>query len=316
MAVKWDPILEGEELHADRVEDIGQAVVNQINSIGANQISESGLNWENFESNAVVIQWKQNIQTDYRTLQGMVIPSISGTTWMGNPLTNELAPMRDPAWDLSTTPTGDQLTISPPVGWERVHNLTLDSDIDLESDNGNGLLVLGESYAYTIANPAGTTDQPNPHHILFTIIVVKVMDGSGNPLFVPIPTTLRWVGGDTNTNNSTWTDSPWVASGYGTTGSGHYCSQKNWVRKNMPVRTLITYDDVHAQTHAGNSEDSTDVDDFKRIRAVYIYACVKNCSRSAPAGGTQAQIRERVLTAIEFRAKVASRTKATAISYP
>ena len=314
MAIKWNPILEGEELHADRVQDIGQAVVDQINAVGSNQIAESGLNWENFQSDAVVIQWNQNIETGTRTLSGSTFGA-TGPVWMGNPFTNEVDDARDPEWDLSTTPTGDQLTIGSP-GWQRIHNLTLDSAADLKSDNSNSLLVLGESYAFLLSNLAEDTTDPTPHHLLFTVVVVKVTNNADTEVLVPLPTTLRWVGADTNTNNSLPTASSWVATGYGATGSGSYPSQKNWIRKNMPFRTLITYGDIHAKTFDGSAEDSTDNDDIKRVLGVYIYACLKNCSKTWRGFGTKAEIRERVLTAIEFRAKVASLTKETAISYP
>ena len=326
MTIQWNPLLEGEELDADRVVEIGQKVADELNDLRTNNIVEHGLHRDNFKPEVVTTQWKQKILNGTRLIEATDGGS-AGAGFPGNPFTNELTDTKDPAWDgdassRDRSPSGHQLSFAGTAGmgngWVEVITLNLDSDVDLKSDDSNALLVLGESHVLDLYSKNGSTLLDTPHNLLFTVLAAEMNYASGGPHWVPLPTTLRFVDGDTNTNNSASSASSWVASGAGSFGSGSDVRAKTVVNKNMPFRSLVTYSDLHSQTYAGEVENSTASDSIKRISRLRIYAALKPCSGIHTNTTTKiyGKIRERVLTAIELNGKVETLTKETAIAYP
>jgi len=353
--IKWNPIIEGEELSANRITEVAGAISSEVNNLSAESVSNRGISVDSFSSGLGVAEFKEEVETTTLSLFNKGAGRI-GATWPGNPFSGEAEDNRDFKYadNLGSTdvpPAQDQLRRMSvdSNGWRFLQEIRLDTPLDLKSDNSNAALVLSEvhctklyskdenSKAWNSQSPPGGfvvptkyegAYDPTPHVLFFTVVCATILDSDDKEYDIPLPNTVRFIDGDTNTNTSSDSDSAWIADS-ALVGGGQKCVALGIVRKNMPTRTLVTYKDVNSASF--NSTDGTPVGggrlaskstlstSAKRIIGFKSFGCIKYCSGLYYHGkktSAFAEVRDRVLSVLVLNGEHVSTDSDSTPTYP
>ncbi|QDP58799.1 MAG: hypothetical protein Unbinned80contig1000_8 [Prokaryotic dsDNA virus sp.] len=340
--IEWSPLIDGEEIYANRLTDIGQKIRKSLNSPSAqDNIADRAFGSSSCNTSTVSLTASNYIKstTALSTQNG----GTSGDLWPGNVSSSEETRNRDPLWQKNTGATfipsaGDQITTrgTSKFGWRFLVEAQFPAQIDLLGDDSNGILVMSEAYVTelysSLKTQKGILNADTPHTLLFLVLVAIVIDAeTGERTKIPLPSTVRFIDSDTNTNNSASTSSPWVttAGGGATLPYARVCKILTNVRKNMPIRSFVTYSDINCAAFKGTSPVSSSrfavkskgKDFKKRIDAFQLFACLKTCSGKWHARGTGAydgvaSIREKSLDAIYFSSVHADSSSELTLNYP
>jgi len=189
-----------------------------------------------------------------------------------------------------------------------------------------------ELYSLMRTQKGDTLYGHTPHTLLFMILVAVVIDPvTGDRTKIPLPSTVRFIDSDTNTSNSSHTNSGWVSEGGGAElPYDNRCQVLTNMRKNMPIRSYVTYSDLNMSAYKGQSPTesarystkSSGKSFKKQIDAFQLFACLKPCSgiwhgRGEGNFDAVATIREKSLDAIYFgRGTHSSSSSKLTLNYP
>ena len=350
MAIDYDPVLEGETRTAESLKVRANKIVTELNDLDSENVREGGLHRDNFASNTFMKQSFKHYSGTTTTTVGE-FPGEPGSSGVS-------AGYLDPTWSTVTSATGDQIDIAGGLmQWTELQSIDFTdgggTNIDLKSDNSNGILVLTEQYLYTLARKDGRSKlSPQWTYIGFIVIVVDVevevtSGGATTNSKVPISKTVRFCDADTNncTEDTTWntqTDADdfghhatagprSLIGGSGGNGDSYETAQKKWVRKNMPIRALITYHDINQIPFTYSASARSKIDNtaglFKRVTGVRVYGSVKWTAGGVASGSAvpavsgsphspMAEFVNRSLDVMEFNAVIATDNNRSAGSYP
>ena len=236
-------------------------------------------------------------------------------------------------------PAGNQITThgAGKYGWRFLIEAKFNQRIDLLGDDSNGILVMSEAhvtelYSLMRTQKGDTLYGHTPHTLLFMILVAVVIDPvTGDRTKIPLPSTVRFIDSDTNTSNSSHTNSGWVSEGGGAElPYDNRCQVLTNMRKNMPIRSYVTYSDLNMSAYKGQSPTesarystkSSGKSFKKQIDAFQLFACLKPCSgiwhgRGEGNFDAVATIREKSLDAIYFgRGTHSSSSSKLTLNYP
>tara|TARA_R100001129_G_scaffold24902_2_gene16215 strand:+ start:2877 stop:3896 length:1020 start_codon:yes stop_codon:yes gene_type:complete len=336
--IKWNPILAGEEISGNKISEVASDIASTLNSISSENVADRAFGIDSFAPGHTEVQQKQRYDPGPHRFD----EQLNG--WRGNPSSNEEEDCRDPKWSVRDTssadppPQRDQITTytADKNGWKLINQISFDTHIDLMGDNSNSILVMAEAHCTELhiqekVKPASqssvkTKTAATPHALFFTILCANIRDSDNKIYAIPLPSTLRFIDGDTNTNNSADSNSGWISE-VGIGARGRNVTGLRDVRKNMPVRTLVTFDDVNSMCFLGDTPVGAarrvpwlaTPNHKKRIEGFTLYGSVKTGSGHSYYGPRSdrafATVRESLVSAIYLDSRNKTRNS-TDYNYP
>lgn len=250
MAIDWKPIAEGDQFNADSLNDRFTEIHGEINELPQTSVEMRSLNRDHLPT-AIIKKGNSFSSADVLIQTGM---GFVGFRWPGWPIDyNAAASLGTGLW---ADPAPHNVDVgSTAEGWRILATHNFDPDLVFAPTGTplepvNGLLMMANVYVsglYT-KNKFNRTGATN--HL--TGFVAFALENSAGGFHI-IPTSIRYIDSDTNTNNGHDVVNP---EKYGIitseSAAGEQVHALTTVAKDIPIRAYVTPSDFTDPTGAGS----------------------------------------------------------------